>query len=799
MKKNILFVFSLLFLACSPRKNGFVNRKYQNFTTFYNVLFNGEEAFSSEIEQREKSHRDNFYAPYIKLITFEEEASEESMADMGLASAGPPPDFFRDNGGASSQPVSSKGVSTVQIAEIKAIKAIEKHSMMFDGVEKNKIVFDAYLLLAKSRLLQNKNLEALDALNRAQKVFPKDKRLPLIKIYEAYALGKMKDFYRSDEAFRDLKEQKIKKSYRKLLSVFYAEMLLQANKREEAIEELEQAYVLNKSPKLRSRIAFLRGQILTSLGKNEEARASFITAYKKAQDFELEVKSQIEIAKTFRGKEDNYKQALAYLENLSKKGTYASRKNEFYYAMGIVALNSGDKEQALEFFRKATKEKISDPQLRGETYFEMGKKFFAENDYLSAGVYFDSAYATMNHLPTKEKVKSLSKNIKQISTNYYLVKKNDSILRLINMPEESRKQFFVNYIEKLKEKEEKELLENKKKSSTKDDFTPASFALIANNSSSGSFLDFSSGKGFYFANASTVAKGQAAFKQVWGDRVLADNWRNSARMNSIQELKKEALGSSAAPNPRRLEPEFYLEKLPSKSEEILALKKSRDTASLGLGRMYENFFGNTPLATQTLYELVDAKPDAETELQALYLIFSLNYEKTPNAAARAKQLILEKHPYTSYAEFVRNPQKKNLTQSSTEVEKAYEEAFSLYSEEKFEASKKAIETALQKYPQDVLVPKFLLLQAFNTGKTAGKEIMILQLEQLMLNYGKTIEGMKAADMLKNIKSDLKPETINNTNYNVGANNASSTAITPDKIDVSAEQTEKTNQKSVKKK
>ena len=798
MKKNILFLLAVLFLACSPRKNSFANRKYQNFTTFYNVLFNGEEAFSSEIEQRQKAHRDNFYAPYIRLITYEEQASEESMADMGLSSDGPPPDFFRETGSTAPQPVSSRGVNTAQIAEIKATKAIEKHSMMFDGVEKNKSIFDAYLLLAKARILQNKNLEALEALNKAQKVFPKDKRLPLIKIYEAYTFGKLKDYYRADEAFRELKEQKIKKSYRKLLSIFYSETLLQANKREEAIEELEEAYALNKSPKLRSRIAFLRGQILASLGKNEEARASFITAYKKAKDFELEVKSQIEIAKTFRGKDADYQEAIEYLENISKKGTYASRKNEFFYAMGIVALNSGDKEGAMNYFRKATKEKISDPQLRGETYFEMGKKFFAENDYLGAGVYFDSAYAVMNHPPTKEKLKSLSKNIKQISTNYYLVKKNDSILKLVNMPEPERRQFFLNYIEKIKEKEEKELQLNKKKEKEKDNFTPASFSFTGNNPSTGSFMDFGTGKGFYFANASTIAKGQNAFRQVWGDRVLADNWRNSARVNTLQDLKKEALGTASAPDPRRLEPEFYLEKLPSGKEEMMSLKKARDTASLGLGRMYEDFFSNTALATKTLYDLVDARPDSETELQALYLIFSMNYEKSPAAAERAKQLILERHPYTSYAEFVKNPQKKNLTQSSQEVEKAYEDAFLLYSEEKFEASKKAIEIALQKYSQDRLVPKFLLLQAFNTGKTAGKEVMILQLEQLMLNFGKTPEGLKASEMLKTIKSDLKPELFDNTGAASSMNALPSTDAVLNKDDASASQGEKNNKKAGKK-
>jgi tetratricopeptide (TPR) repeat protein len=271
-------------------------------------------------------------------------------------------------------------------------------------------------------------------------------------------------------------------------------------------------------------------------------------------------------------------------------------------------------------------------------------------------------------------------------------------------------------------------------------------------------MDFSGGsKTFYFANQSTVSKGNSDFKQIWGNRALTDNWRTSTKQNSIEDLKNEALGINSAPNPRRYEPDFYIEKIPTKTEELAVLKKDRDTATLGIGRMYENFFSNTPLATKTLYDLVDSNTDEETELQALYQIFSMNYEKNPSAAERAKQLILQKYPYTSYAEFVKNPKKAEFTSSDTEVLNQYAEAYKLFEEGKYEDSKKLIDEALQKYPKDVLIPKFTLLQAFNTGKTAGKEIMILQLEQLMLNYPKTSEGIKAKQMLEYLKSDLKVE------------------------------------------
>ena len=791
MKKNIPFLLALtIILACSPRKDGFVNRKYQGFTTQYNVLFNGQEALKSELTNREKSYKDNFYAPYIKLLTYEEQASASTMDNLGFTpntEGVPPSDFFRDDAPDNSSGNTGNTAGALQVAEIKALKAIEKHSMLFNGKEKNKKIFDAYLLLAKARLFQGKALEALDAINIMKKNFAKDKRLNLVKIYEAYAYGKMKDYYQADENFRDLKEEKLRKSERKLLSVFYSEMLLEAGKKEEAITELEEAYQFNKNKKLRSRIAFLRGQILASLGENEKARESFVTAYKNARDFEFEVKSQIEIAKTFDGNGDDYEGAKKYLESISKKGTYSSRKNEFYYALGLMANKAGKKDEAQDYFKKSVKEKISDSQIRGLAYYEIGKKHFDENDYLSAGVYYDSAYAAMNYPPAKENLKSLTENIKQVSKNYYLIKKNDSILNLTKMSNDERIAYFNKHIETLKTKEAKQELERKKTEKEKNNkFETTDFALLNGTDNSNSFLDFTGGsKSFYFANQSTISKGESAFKQIWGNRASTDNWRTSTKQNSIEDLKNEALGITSAPNPRRYEPDFYIEKIPTKTEELTALKKDRDTASLGLGRMYDNYFSNIPLATKTLYDLVDSKTDEDTEQQALYHIFSMNYENNPKDAERAKQLILEKYPYTSIAEFVKNPKKAEFTSSDTDVQKKYIDAYKLYEEGKYEDSRKLIEEAIQQFPKDILIPKFTLLQAFNTAKTAGKEIMILQLEQLMLNYPKTPEGIKAKEMLQFLKSDLKVEQLD-ANGNPINKSTSNAKIEDKKVEIKNE-------------
>jgi len=789
MRKYLLIILAVLgILACNPRnkkkktKSGPINR----FMTYHNTLFNSKEAFAAEMESRDKGHVDNFYDPYISVYTTEDIANQQNGISGGLEGSNDSgaPMGIRGNS-RNSQSVSNfnssddrssngngtrKGASILEITEAKATKAITKYSVLVNGVEKNKKIFDAYILLAKARMYQGKYLESLDALGYLFNTMGKDKRIALAYIYKAANYTKLKEYYRADEVFRNMEEDlkiKPKKEHLRILKVYQADNFLKWGKKEIAAEVLEEAFTFNKNRKTKSRIAFLRGQILSSLNKKDEARESFAAAYKYANSYEFEVKSQIEIAKTFDGKADSYEEAMAYLAKIAKKGTYASRKNELYYASGLVATSAAKDSIADSFFRRALKEKQSDPQIRGLTYSEIAKKFFAKDDYLTAGVYYDSALAVMTYQPEKERLTSLTSNIKKLSKNYYVIKKNDSILNLTKMSPEQQRDYFTKYIDKIKAKEEAADLAKRQAERSKgfdnSDYN-ANSIFAGNSTDSNSFQNFglSSGSTFYFANSNNIPRGENSFKQTWGNRTLSDNWRYSAKSTTIEELKNEALGLANAPDPRRLEPEFYIEKIPTSAEELGRLKKDRDTASLGMGRMYESFFGNTKLATKTLFDLVEAKPDEETDLQALYNIFVFNYEKNPAEAEKAKQQILAKYPYTSYAEYVKNPKNKDFNKSTADVEKLYADAYKLYETEKYAESSAIIDKAITDNPKDALVPKFYLLNAYNAGKNAGKEIMILQLEQIVLNYAKTPEGIKAKELLKYLKSDVKLELTDET-------------------------------------
>ena len=377
MRKYLLIILAIFSVAaCNPRtkkkktKSGPINR----FMTFHNTLFNSREAFLAEMESRDKSHIDNFYDPYISVYTTEDNISDIQngmSSNAGNDTDMDAPRGLRSNqnfsGNFSSSQSNKKGATALQITEAKALKTISKYSVLVSGVEKNKKIFDAYMLLAKARMYQGKYLESLDALSYIFNTMSKDKRLPLAKIYQAANYSKMKEYYRADEVFRNLEEDpkiKLSREQLRILKVYQADNFLKWGKKELAAEVLEDAFTYNKNRKTKSRIAFLRGQILAGLGKKSEARESFAAAYKYANSYEFEVKSQIEIAKTFDGKADSYEEAMAYLDKIAKKGTYASRKNELYYASGLVAASATKDSIADSFFRKALKEKQHEQQCK---------------------------------------------------------------------------------------------------------------------------------------------------------------------------------------------------------------------------------------------------------------------------------------------------------------------------------------------------------------------------------------------------------------------------------------------------
>ena len=128
----------LFLVACSTKNNTFLSRNSHALSTKYNILYNGQIGLDKGVEGIKTNSVDDFW----KRLPIERmQLNDEIPVDGKSKNA----DF--------------------ELAENKATKAIQKHSMNIGGRERNSQIDEAYLLLGKSRYYDQRFLPALEAFN----------------------------------------------------------------------------------------------------------------------------------------------------------------------------------------------------------------------------------------------------------------------------------------------------------------------------------------------------------------------------------------------------------------------------------------------------------------------------------------------------------------------------------------------------------------------------------------------------------------------------------------------------------
>lgn len=752
MKKIVLSIFTAsLFVGCSTQNNSFKNRQFHKMTSWFNGMFNAEEELNKKNTELQTNYIDNYSKILPVGIEYFSVADSTNSINSGSASS-----FAIGSGGNRNNKekvVKPVGFSAV---EAKATKAIEKHSMMIKGQEKNKLMGRAYLIIGKSLFYQKKYFESLDALNYVEKNFKGSKYAQEASVYKTIAEIKGGNYFDGAENLQKLYETDPYKSkeLKTMIARTYAQFLIDQKKYEEALDPLQKAEYFSSNKEERVRLFYTIGQVFSKLGKQQEAGEAFLQVYKMKPGFNLEIKSQLAIAANFDPEVNNYANYKRNLLDISKKGIYTSKKNEFYYGVSEMAFRANKLDEAIEYAKLSLKEPVSDSYIRGKAYENYGNIKFKQNDYVYASAYYDSAQTSYTLKEDQDRIGLRNKSLKTLMEKHYLVKKNDSILKLATLPKEQQSTFFTDYIDKLRKKEEKQIEEEKREMET--------FQLETKTASfTSSFGENEKGK-FYFYNQNLKSSGQAEFKRVWGNVSLKDNWRNSNVINtSIEDKQTELTGQVSAGNPRRFEIDYYLEQIPSSAKELNDLKVQRDTTQLALGVGYFDIFENSELAGKELKALVASPPKSEDiKLQATYQLFRIYKNRDQKLEEQYKQEILTNYPNTIYAGYILNPEVEFITAETKEALNAYTVAYNLYKEEKYDEVKSKVQEAIVKFPTEIIVAKFALLNAYAIKQT-GNDIDFKQaLEIVMTAYDGTDEAKQAKRLVEKLNKPVIEKTVN---------------------------------------
>lgn len=725
--KNKFIIFTgflcvLFVLSCSTKKDAFLNRSYHSVSTKYNVLYNGKKALHTGLQELNANYEDNYW----------ERLPIEPLKVDKIAFPGMSPD--NDN-----------SPREFEKAEEKAVKAVQKHSMVIIRQERNNQIDDAYLLLGKARYYSKRFVPALEAFNFVILNYPNANLINETKVWQSKTHIRLQNEEQAIENLNFLLKDKsldtdIKEAAHTAIAMAYSK----TGAIQQVINHLNKAVATDNNKEQTARNLFILGQIYREQKLIDSSNIVFqkVIDFKKAP-YKYNIHAQIEKAKNIATKED----AAAIITELNKLVKDRDNRpylDELYYHLGIIE-KEDNPEKAFEYFKKSLQSGTSKNFQKELSYEAIGNLYFDKAEFLEAGSYYDSILRITIDDNTKRIRRLIRKrnNLNEVILYENISKINDSILEIVAMSEDEQSEFFTAHIEKLKtEEEQQEKIRN----------TGSGF--FSSNKTTGK-EDKSTGK-WYFYNIQAVGFGEQEFKRIWGNRPLEDRWRLSdkAQLNLSGNNRTVVQNNTQIYNTKKYELSYYLNKIPSDKFEIETIKNERDNAYYKLGLIYKEQFKEMDLAADKLEKLIAFEPAQNILLPAKYHLYKIYAAQNSDKANSVKNDIITNYVNSKYAKIILSPNEVINEASENSPESEYAAVFYEYKEGKFASVIEKSTVAISKFEGQAIVPKFELLRAYAIGKKEGLIAFKQALDFVAMNYPNTEEGKKALEVIDTIKTKI---------------------------------------------
>ena len=509
-KYVILFGTVGLAIACSTKKDSFVNRNYHAVTTEYNVLYNGNLALDAGLAELSTTYQDNFW-DVLPVERTQPVLPEKDVAavDANAPSSGTlPPSPGGKTPGAKSDS-NSKGIGGIQKdlstlnksaqslkstknaaatsgagggansfpnqpaggapqgqtpnfkrAEEKATKAIQKHSMNIGGSERNPQIDEAHMLLGKSRYYENRFLPAMEAFNYILLKYPSSDGIDEAKIWREKTNIRLDNEGVAVRNLKELIEQKKNTMDEQTFAdanAILAEGYLRMQANDSAITVLKNAAAFTKNNDQKARYHFILGQLYA---KQKNSDSSFVE-YQRVIDMKRKSPRRyvIQAHAMQAGQFDHTKgDTLAFMEKYRK--LLADRENRPYldiinHQVALFYDKQNDDTRAIVYYNKSLRANSQDRYLTASNHRNIAEIKFKEAKYATAGTYYDSTMVFLDNRSREYRsIKKKRDNLADVIKYEGIAQTNDSILRVVAMDEAGRKAYYEDHIAKLKEKEE---------------------------------------------------------------------------------------------------------------------------------------------------------------------------------------------------------------------------------------------------------------------------------------------------------------------------------------------------------
>lgn len=424
----------------------------------------------------------------------------------------------------------------------------------------------------------------------------------------------------------------------------------------------------------------------------------------------------------------DFRQGTASLLKMARKEKYERYRSRIYYALAQLAIRAGLPAQAESFLLLSAVNNPENMEQRALTFLLMADLQYDQGQYEKAKLYYDSTASVMGTaFPAATRVQERKSLLAEVVPYLQVISRQDSLRALAALPAEelqARLQKIVDDSLKISRKRSRRAEQMGGSSN------PAADLLAGTNPSSPGDQGGKSGGTWYFYNNTLKSRGFTEFRSKWGNRPLADNWRESSgsQRNGNEEATDTAkagrmagaMNTQAAGGASQvLSVESLMAPIPTTPEKMKQSDDSLADAYFHLGTLYADRLRQNGQAIHTFDTLLQRFPDNAYVPQTLYRLYLLyNEMNQPAQAQRYKTLLTSRYPETPAAAAMTSagalPKDSVIKQA---VAGMYDTAYINYLSGDYQAvfREKALADSL--YPGHPFSARFDLLQAMAVIKT----------------------------------------------------------------------------------
>ena len=706
-----LTVFTIT--SCSRKKDKFLNRTWHSVNTKYNVLYNGTVALEAGKIAVNSAYKENYWEvlPVERLQITDDIDSNTKTKDP-----------------------------SIELAEVKAVKAIQKRGMNIKGKEKNPQIDEAYILLGQARYFDNRFIPALEAFNYILFKYPASSNINLAKIWRAKTNLRLQN---EETAIKNLKQlialEPLSKKDRVEATSTLAQAYITTKSLDSAITQLQLASQLTKNNEQRGRLHFIEGQLYSALGIKDSANIAFdkVIDLNRRTPRDYMISAHLEKIKNFDIENGNKLALQDLLEDLETNRENRPFLDKIYHRIAAYHLQNKSDSVAITYFNKSLRTNSEDDYLTALNYQTLGDLSYDYSEYSKAGSYYDSTLLSLkDNSKSYRAIKRKRDNLEDVIYYESISRDNDSILSLVALSDTDKEAYFQTYIESLKLAEEA---------------SEKGAALTGNGFDGSTNAVAKKGKTFYFYNPTSVAFGKNEFIRIWGERALEANWRWSSKTTqSESETVLETENGVDNSDQERFSVDYYLAQIPTEQTALDSIAKERNFAYYQLGLIYKDKFKDYKRAQGKLEALLTQNPEDRLVLPTKYNLYKLYaLLEFKRLQARAKNDIIENHPDSRYAEILLNPESALLnTENSPETR--YNNLYAQFESGNYQEVIDGCDIQIIRLDGDEIVPKLELLKVTSKARLFGFEAYKEGLNFVALNYPSSIEGKKAAQMYETV-------------------------------------------------